>query len=148
MPISLIRCILYRVPYFSSYKFESLHQFTPANIAARESHGDINTHNTHIWETSNFREYSTKLLHSPLVSLWCVFTVSLVVRSFFFNERCPESNWKPCIVSAERNLEFLYKEVQPALQARSVFSAEFFMQHDAAPEAVSKSKNISFEKDW
>ena len=171
MPESSIRRILHGILQMYPYKLQLLHDIMPADIAARESfakwaltklehepqwlfnvlwtdeahfalHGDVNTHNSRIWATSNPREYATKPIHSPHVTVWCGFTASFVVGPFFFEERCQNSGWKTCTVTAERYLLLLREKVVPELQERGVLSTVIFMQDGAPPHAASTVKTF------
>lgn len=85
-------------------------------------HNDINTQNSSIWVTSNPREYLTKPLYSPHVSVWCSFTASFILGPFFFSleDPCPKFDRKTYTIVAERYLTFLCENIVSDLQERHV----------------------------
>ncbi|GBM83723.1 hypothetical protein AVEN_261310-1 [Araneus ventricosus] len=87
-------------------------------------HGGVNTQNNRIWTTSNPREYLTKPLHSPHVTVWCGFTASFILSLFFFEERCPVSGWNTCTVTEELYVTLLRNHVVPALQERDALTVD------------------------
>lgn len=161
IPQSSIRRILHGILDLYPYKIQTLHQLVPADTGKRlkfatwalaqmdrdpqwllnvmwtdeahfSLHGDVNTQNSRIWATSNPREYQTKPMHSPRVTVWCGFTAAFILGPFFFEESCPASGWKTCTVTAERYLTLLRNQVVPALQERHALPSVTFMQ-DGAP---------------
>lgn len=71
------------------------------NEAYFTQHGNVNTQNTRIWTMSNSREYLTKLKNPAKFTVWCGFTSSFIVESFFFDETYPTYGWKICTVIAK-----------------------------------------------
>lgn len=161
VPSTSIRRILHKILHLYPYKLQSLHELQPADTTMRKSfavwamariendpqwlfnvfwtdeahftlHGDVNTQDTHIWATTNPREYTTHALQSPKVTVWCGFTSSFIVGPFFFEEPCPKSGWKTCTVTHECYLALLREKVVPALQQRNALSVISFMK-DGAP---------------
>ncbi|GFT55804.1 uncharacterized protein TNCV_4521961 [Trichonephila clavipes] len=48
--------------------------------------GTVNTHNCHIWNTENPRTFQEIPLHSLKVTVWCEFTATFILGTFFFEE--------------------------------------------------------------
>ncbi|KFM66509.1 hypothetical protein X975_13440, partial [Stegodyphus mimosarum] len=103
-------------------------------------HGDVNTQNRRIWETSNPREYQSQPLHSPHVTVWCGFTASFILGPFFFEELCPVYGVKTCTITAARYLTLLRDHVVPVLQERHALPVVTFMQDDAPPHTARESR--------
>ncbi|GBM50874.1 hypothetical protein AVEN_178143-1 [Araneus ventricosus] len=82
-------------------------------------HGDVNTQNSRICAMLNPREYLTKPLLSPHVTVKCGFTTSFILGPFFFEEHCPVSSWKTCTLTAKRYVALLRDHVVRYLSSPS-----------------------------
>ena len=101
-------------------------------------------------ETSNPREYHNQPLHSLHVTVWCGFTTSFFLGTFFFKELCPLFGRKTCTVTAKLCLSLLRGHVVPSLQERHALLVVAFMQDGAPPHITRDVKTFlleSFTKD-
>ncbi|GBN12368.1 hypothetical protein AVEN_101403-1 [Araneus ventricosus] len=114
-------------------------------VAHFSLHGDVSTQNSRIWETSNPREYLTKQLRSPHVTVWCGFNASFILGLFFFEERCLVSGWKACTVTAERFVTLLLDHVVPSLQESHELPVVTFMQNGAPPHFAREVRTFLLE---
>ncbi|GFU79430.1 uncharacterized protein TNCV_871991 [Trichonephila clavipes] len=63
--------------------------------------GTVNIHNCRIWDTENPRTFQEIPLHSPKVTVWCGFTATFILGSFFFEETT-RNGPVTCTVTAKR----------------------------------------------
>ena len=79
------------------------------------------------------------------MTVWCGFIGSFILGPLFFEESCPVSGRKTCIVTAERYLTLLRDYVVPALQERHTLHVDTFMQDGAPPHTARDVKTFLLE---
>ncbi|GFX61598.1 transposable element tc3 transposase [Trichonephila clavipes] len=98
--------------------------------------GSVNTHNCRIWETDNPHSTLRVPLHSPKVTVWCGFSASFILGSYFFEE-LGAGGPVTCSITGQRYASLLRNKIIPDLQARQCLSRIIFMQ-DGAPPHITR----------
>ena len=94
----------------------------------------LNSHNCRIWATENSRTFEQSPLHDEKVMVWCGFTVSTIIVSFFFEEM-HDSGFETVSVTGERCANMLQNLVIPSLTDKHTF-----MQDGALPDIAGQVK--------
>ncbi|GFX00672.1 uncharacterized protein TNCV_2236791 [Trichonephila clavipes] len=159
---NIIRYYAYKLQFVQEllpHDFETRHLFSlqflarlevdpewPWNILwTEEAHfyvdGSVNTHNCRIWESDNPHSTLRVPLHSPKVTVWCGFSVSLILGPYFFEE-LGAGDPVTCSFTGQRYASLLRNKIIPDLQARQCLSRIIFMQDGAPPHITCCVKDV------
>ncbi|GFU00492.1 uncharacterized protein TNCV_1692691 [Trichonephila clavipes] len=154
LPHSTVQKIMRNILLYYPYKLQFLQELLPHDFETRhlfslqflarlevdpewpwnilwtdEAHfhldGSVNTHNCRIWETDNPHSTLRVPLHSPKVTVWCGFSASFILGTYFFEE-LGAGGPVTYSITGQRYASLLRNKIIPDPQARQCLSRIHF----------------------
>ncbi|GBM87705.1 hypothetical protein AVEN_57222-1 [Araneus ventricosus] len=94
--------------------------------------GTVNTHKFRIWDTENNRTFQEIPLKSLKVTVWCGFTATFILGTFFFKE-ATRNGFVTCTMMAKRYKNILENFVVPQIQQQQCLDSITFMPDGVPP---------------